>query len=375
MSTYGKLTVPTADVFKSQNNIASIDDNGKLLSSQLPDDILTSTSLKNSDLTVNSLRIDRNEINTGSGSITGNNLVLDIIGDENGIMLRSVRDDSTIASITVAAQESRDRGNIYITSKGNSGYKVGEINIESSDGNSISLGDNRFKLRSVFTTTDEGSEINLTQNDIKVIGEIQTTISNNTNKEEITVGVNGITLDSKNRFPISLKNATAIELVTQNSGEIGLNDGHLYMNAGYITLTSLDSGGIVLNGYKDAKLDLSNDQASLSLNNDSYLTFSKSRPVELCGGGGKPWLMFMSDGEIDLASEEGRGRVNIKPSTSIIFESRSFQFKGFPIETDPVYIKVPVVDSTTNKLDGTYARLYVSKNSSGALELKVEADS
>lgn len=40
MSTYGKLTVPTADIFKSQNKIASIDDSGKVPISQIPIDTI-----------------------------------------------------------------------------------------------------------------------------------------------------------------------------------------------------------------------------------------------------------------------------------------------------------------------------------------------
>lgn len=372
MSTYGKLTVPTADVFKSQNNIASIDDNGKLLSSQLPSDVLTSTSLANSDLKVKSLEINSVD---GHGILQGRDLMLDIVGDTDGLSLRSTQNNQTVGSIVLGAQEGKINGNIVIHSAYNTGYEAGEINISSSDGNYISLGDGKFALRSVFTTTNEGSEINLTQNDIKVIGAITTTIANNTNGEQITVGSDGITLDSKNRTPISLKNAASINIASVDSGSITLSDYAMNLSSSQIALTAEDSGGIVLNGYSNAKLDLSNGQVSLSLNNNAALTFSSSMPVNLHGGSGLPWLQFMSNGSIDLASEEGVGRIMITRSSTTTFENNTFQFKPCFGVTDPVYIKVPVVDAVENKLNGKYARVYVSENSSGTLELKVEEDS
>lgn len=181
------------------------------------------------------------------------------------------------------------------------------------------------------------------------------------------IGSDGITLDSKNVSDISLKNATNINLYALS--------GRIYLNSSDITLTSETSSGIVLNGY-GAKLSLAANDVSFTLgSNRQGLTLSEDFPIKLYGGTGKAWLHFTSDGSIYLDSEEGVGGIHIQRTSLTTFQNNEFKFEPCTGVTDPVYIKVPVVDSSTNKLDGTYAKLYVSKNSSGALELKVEAAS
>ena len=354
MSTYGKLTVPTADIFKSQNKIASIDDSGKLLSSQLPDSVLTTSSLKNSDLTVKSLTINAAD---GSGMISGKNYKLDILGDSDGLLLRSNKNDKDVGSITLGAQEGLINGNIVIHSSQNSGYDVGEIQISSSDGNYITLGDGKFNLSSINTSTNSGSEINLSKDNIQVIGATTTTIANNVNGEQIIIGSDGITLDSKNVSNIALRNALAINL-----------------SSSQITLTGEDSSGIVLNGY-NSKLSLTANEVSFTVGSQGQgLTFStEGNRMSLNAGGGQPWLIFGSNGSIDMASEEGIGKIRIERNSSTQFQNNEFRFEPCFGITDPVYIKVPVVSAATNKLDGTYAKLYVSKDSSGNLTWKVEA--
>ena len=314
MSTYGKLTVPPADIFKSQNNIASLE-NGKVPLSEIPMEAIK-TSLSNSDLSVKSLTV-KSDDGSYSGKIFQNLLTTDIASENgtSGIQLYSSENNKRVSEIIIGSTEGSIDGNIVLKSyKPTMYYNSGEINILSSDGNSIKLGDGQFKLSSIDTGTNAGSEINLS-------------------KDNITVA------------------------------------------SSYMTLTGVDASGIVLNGY-GAKLSLAaNDVSFTRGSNRQGLTLSEDLPIKLYGGTGKAWLHFRSDGSIDLASEEGEGRIMIQRSSLTTFQNNEFKFEPCTGVTDPVYIKVPVVNSTTNKLDGTYAKLYVSKNSSGTLELKVEAAS
>lgn len=315
MSTYGKLTVPTADIFKSQNNIASLE-NGKVPVSQIPMDAIK-TSLSNSDLTVKSLTV-KSDYGPGSysGKIFQNGLTTDIASQDgdSGIQLYSSENNKRVSEIIIGSTEGSDGGNIVLKSYKPSGYGIGEINISSSDGNSIKLGDGQFKLSSIDPSSNSGSEINLTK-----------------------------------------YNITA--------------------TSSYITLTGVDSSGIVLNGY-GAKLSLAANDVSFTLGSHRQgLTLSEDFPIKLYGGPGTAWLHFTSDGSIYLDSEEGVGGIHIRRTSLTTFQNNEFEFIPCTGVTDPVYIKVPVVNSSTNKLDGTYAKLYVSKNSSGTLELKVEAAS
>lgn len=314
MSTYGKLTVPTAEIFKSQNNIASLE-NGKLKDSEIPMDAIK-TSLSNSDLSVKSLTV-KSDDGAYSGKIFQNSLTTDIASQDgtSGIQLYSSHNNKRVSEIVVGSTEGSSNGNIVLKSYKPTNYNAGEINILSSDGNSIKLGDGQFRLSSIDPSTNSGSEINLT-------------------KDNITAA------------------------------------------SSYMTLTGVDSSGIVLNGY-GAKLSLAaNDVSFTHGSNGGGLILSDSIPVILNSSAhGGPWLAFYSDKSIDLACEENVGRIHIKGNSLTTFQNNEFKFEPCTGVTDPVYIKVPVVNSTTNKLDGTYAKLYVSKNSSGTLELKVEAAS
>lgn len=334
MSTYGKLTVPTADIFKSQNNIASLE-NGKVPVSQIPMDAIK-TSLSNTDLTVKSLTVKSDDGgNRYSGKIFQNSLTTDIASQDgdSGIQLYSSENNKRVSEIIIGSTEGSSNGNIVLKSYKPTMYDIGEINILSSDGNSIKLGDGQFKLSSVYTESSIGSEINLTKDNIDIAGANTTTIANNVTGEQITIGSDGITLDSKR-------------------------------------------SGIVLNGYGDSRLSLAANDVSFTLgSNRQGLTLSEDFPIKLYGGTGKAWLHFASDGSIYLDSEEGVGGIHIRRTSLTTFQNNEFEFIPCTGVTDPVYIKVPVVNSTTNKLDGTYAKLYVSKNSSGTLELKVEAAS
>lgn len=310
MSTYGKLTVPTADIFKSQNNIASLE-NGKVPLSEIPMDAIK-TSLSNTDLTVKSLTV-KSDDGMYSGKIFQNSLTTDISSQDgdSGIRLYSSENNKRVSELILGSTEGSSNGNIVLKSYKPTMYDIGEINILSSDGNSIKLGDGQFKLSSIDPSTNSGSEINLT-------------------KDNITAA------------------------------------------SSYMTLTGVDSSGIVLNGY-GAKLSLAANDVSFTLgSNRQGLTLSEDFPIKLYGGSGCAWLHFKSDGSIDLASEEGEGRIHIQRTSLTTFQNNEFKFIPCTGVTDPVYIKVPVVNSSTNKLDGTYAKLYVSKNSSGTLELKVE---
>lgn len=313
MSTYGKLTVPTADIFKSQNKIASIDDSGKVPISQIPIDTIKDSL---SNLSVKSVTVT-SEDGIYSGKLFQNSLTTEIASENgtSGIQLYSYSyDNNKVAEIVLGATEGTMDGNIVLKSYGTTNYNAGEINILSSDGNSIKLGDGQFKLSSIDPSTNSGSEINLT-------------------KDNITAA------------------------------------------SSYMTFTGADSSGIVLNGY-GAKLSLAANDVSFTLgSNRQGLTLSEDFPIKLYGGTGKAWLHFTSDGSIYLDSEEGVGGIHIQRTSLTTFQNNEFKFEPCTGVTDPVYIKVPVVDSSTNKLDGTYAKLYVSKNSSGALELKVEAAS
>lgn len=314
MSTYGKLTVPTADIFKSQNKIASIDDNGKVPVSQLPMDTIKD-SLSNTDLTVKSLTV-KSDDGAYSGKIFQNILTTDISSQDgtNGIHLYSSANNKRVSEIIIGSTEGSIEGNIVLKSYDPTMYDIGEINIAASDGNYITLGDGKFELSSIDTETNTVSKINLSKDNIN-------------------------------------------------------------LNSSYITLTSEDSNGIVLNGYGGI-LSLANSSASLTRgSNYQGLTLSEDIPMSLNAGSGKAWLMFLSNGSIDLASEEGVGRIMIQRSSLTTFQNNDFKFEPCTGTTNPVYIKVPVVDSATNKLDGTYAKLYVSKSSTGTLELKVEAAS
>lgn len=383
MSTYGKLTVPTADIFKSQNQIASLDENGKLKDSEIPMEAIK-TSLSNSDLSVKSITV-KSDDGSYSGKIFQNYAATEIASSEAGTGLNLYSysyNNQKVAEIVLGATEGTIDGNIVLKSYGATNYNAGEINILSSDGNSIKLGDGQFKLSSINTETNAGSEINLTKDNIEIVGANTTTIANNVNGEQITIGSDGITLDSKNTSSISLKNATAISLSTQNAGSISMSNNTMNLTSDQITLRSIGSSGIVLNGYGDSRVSLTSDDVSFTHgNNGASLILSdkstNSTPVRLTSAApyGGPWLIFSSDRSIYLDSEEGVGGIHIKSTSLTTFQNNEFKFEPCTGVTDPVYIKVPVVNSSTNKLDGTYAKLYVSKNSSGTLELKVEAAS
>lgn len=367
MSTYGKLTVPTADIFKSQNKIASIDDSGKVPVSQLPIDAIKD-SLSNTDLSVKSLTV-KSDDGAYSGKIFQNSLTTDIASEDgtSGIQLYSSANKKRVSEITLGSTEGSIDGNIVLKSYGPTVYDTGEINILSSDGNSIMLGDGKFKLSSINTSTNLGSEINITKDNITVVGATTTTIANNVKGEQITIRSDGITLDSKDVSDISLKNATNVNL----SASLRIN-----LTSSYMTLTAEDSSGIVLNGY-NSKLSLTANDTSLTVGSADIGLYLQPNDniIRLSAGSGKAWLIFGSNGSIDLASEEGVGRIMIQRSSLTTFQNNEFKFEPCTGTTNPVYIKVPVIDSATNKLDGTYAKLYVSKNSDGALELKVEAAS
>lgn len=368
MSTYGKLTVPTADIFKSQNKIASIDDSGKVPVSQLPIDTIKD-SLSNTDLSVKSITVKSND-GAYNGKIFQNDLTTDIASQDgsSGIQLYSSANNKRVSALILGSTEGSIDGNIVLKSNKPTGYDIGEINISTSDGNYIKLGDGKFKLSSIdVESTNSGSEINLSKDNITVIGATTTTIANNVNGEQIIIGGGGITLDSKNVSSISLQNATDISLSSQLS---------LSLSSSQITLTGEDSSGIVLNGY-NSKLSLTADNTSFTFGSSGQgLTFSaEDNLMYLYAGGGKPWLIFGSNGSIDMASEEGVGKIRIERSSFTQFQNNEFRFEPCFGTTNPVYIKVPVVDSATNKLDGTYARLYVTKDSSGNLTWKVEAAS
>ena len=375
MSTYGKLTVPTADIFKSQNNIASLE-NGKVPVSQIPMEAIK-TSLSNSDLSVKSLTV-KSDDGLYSGKIFQNSLTTDIASQDgdSGIQLYSSANNKRVSELILGSTEGSSNGNIVLKSYKTTMYDIGEINILSSDGNSIKLGDGKFKLSSINTESSIGSEINLSKDNIKIVGANTTTIANNVNGEQITIGSDGITLDSKNTSSISLKNATDISLSAQYNESISMSNGAIGMTSDQITLRSIGSSGIVLNGYGDSRVSLTSNEISFTHGNGGAgLTFSESFPMKLYGGAGKAWLHFTSDGSIYLDSEEGVGGIHIQRTSLTTFQNNEFKFEPCLGVTDPVYIKVPVVNSSTNKLDGTYAKLYVSKNSSGTLELKVEAAS
>ena len=159
------------------------------------------------------------------------------------------------------------------------------------------------------------------------------------------------------------------------SGSISMSNGAIGMTSDQITLTSIGSSGIVLNGFGDSRVSLAaNDVSFTHGSNGGGLILSDSIPVILNSSAhGGPWLAFYSNGSIHLDSEESAGGIHIQRDSLTTFQNNEFKFIPCSGVTDPVYIKVPVVNSTTNKLDGTYAKLYVSKNSSGTLELKVEA--
>lgn len=153
------------------------------------------------------------------------------------------------------------------------------------------------------------------------------------------------------------------------------------MTSEQITLTSIGSSGIVLNGFGNSRVSLTSDDVSFTRGNTGggliLSDKSNSIPVILnsSANGGGPWLAFYSNGSIHLDSEESAGGIHIQRTSLTTFQNNEFKFIPCTGVTDPVYIKVPVVNSSTNKLDGTYARIYVSKSSTGTLELKVEAAS
>ena len=118
MSTYGKLTVPTADIFKSQNNIASLE-NGKVPVSQIPiDDI--KTSLSNSDLSVKSITV-KSDDGLYSGKIFQNGLTTDIASENgtSGIQLYSSENNKRVSEIIIGSTEGSIDGNIVLKSYNN----------------------------------------------------------------------------------------------------------------------------------------------------------------------------------------------------------------------------------------------------------------
>ena len=143
MSTYGKLAVPTADIFKSANNIASLE-NGKVPVSQIPMDAIK-TSLSNSDLTVKSLTV-KSDDGYYSGKIFQNGLTTDIASEDgdSGIQLYSSENNKRVSEIIIGSTEGSSGGNIVLESYKPTNYNAGEINIKASDGNSIKLGDGQL---------------------------------------------------------------------------------------------------------------------------------------------------------------------------------------------------------------------------------------